>query len=152
MKVKNTKNISLLIDANVIVDYLLVRQPQFSDSTRVLSVCQNNVVKGYVAFHSLPSIWYTLRKNNVPDRRVALTEIIDFLEVTGAPHSEVVSAIKNENFPDFEDCLQEKCAVTAGADYIVTGNIKDFKTSSILAVTPAEMLEILLNMRLNNES
>ena len=152
MKVKNTKNISLLIDANVIVDYLLVRQPQFSDSTRVLSVCQNNVVKGYVAFHSLPSIWYTLRKSNVPDRRVALTEITDFLEVVGAPHSEVVSAIKNETFPDFEDCLQEKCAVTAGADYIVTGNIKDFKTSSIPAVTPAEILKILVRGRGNNES
>ena len=151
MKVKNTKNISLLIDANVIVDYLLVRQPQFSDSTRILSACQNGDFKGYVAFHSLPSIWYTLRKVNAKQRRVALLEITDFLEVVAAPHSEVVNAIKNENFPDFEDCLQEKCAVTARADYIVTGNIKDFKTLSIPAVTPAEMLEILLNMRLNNK-
>lgn len=146
------KNTALLVDTNVIIDHILIRQPQYQDSFRIMSLCQQNQVKGYVAFHSLPSIWYTLRKVDAHQRRIALIEVTDFLEVVGAPHSEVVSAIKNENFPDFEDCLQEKCAITAGADYIVTGNIKDFKTSSIPAVTPAEMLEILLNMRLNNES
>ena len=146
------KNMALLVDTNVIIDHILIRQPQYQDSFRIMSLCHQNQVKGYIAFHSLPSIWYTLRKVDAHQRRIALIEVTDFLEVVGAPHSEVVSAIKNENFPDFEDCLQEKCAITAGADYIVTGNIKDFKTSSILAVTPAEMLEILLNMRLNNES
>lgn len=146
------KNTALLVDTNVIIDHILIRQPQYQDSFRIMSLCHQNQVKGYVAFHSLPSIWYTLRKVDAHQRRIALIEVTDFLEVVGAPHSEVVSAIKNENFLDFEDCLQEKCAVTAGADYIVTGNIKDFKTSSIPAVTPAEMLEILSNMRLNNES
>ena len=33
---KNTQNISMLIDTNVVLDYILVRQPQFSNSTRVL--------------------------------------------------------------------------------------------------------------------
>ena len=59
----------------------------------------------------------------------------------------LVSAIKNENFPDFEDCLQEKCAVAVRADFVVTNNVKDFKTSVIPAVTPSEMLAILFKMR-----
>ena len=146
------KNMALLVDTNVIIDHILIRQPQYQDSFRIMSLCHQNQVKGYIAFHSLPSIWYTLRKVDAHQRRIALIEVTDFLEVVGAPHSEVVSAIKNENFPDFEDCLQEKCAVTAGADYIVTGNIKDFKTSSIPAVTHAEMLKILVRGRGNNES
>lgn len=141
---KNTENISLLIDANVVIDYLLVRQPQFSDSVRVLSACQKGIVKGYLAFHSLSIIWYVLRKNQIEDRRTALLEITDFLTVTGAAHGLVIDAIKNEDFRDFEDCLQEKYALEVNADYIVMNNVKDFESSAIKAVTPAEMLRILI--------
>ena len=83
---KSIKNIALLIDSNVILDYLLVRQPQFSDSTRIISICQNDAVKGYIAFHSLPSIWYTLRKAQFKNRRKFLEGLTDFLEIVAAPH------------------------------------------------------------------
>ena len=49
--------------------------------------------------------------------------------------------LKNDKFPDFEDCLQEKCAITAGADYIVTNNTKDYRDSLIPAITPKEFLK-----------
>ena len=138
------KNIVLLIDANIVLDYLLVRQPQFSKSTRVLLACQNDDIDGYLAFHSLSSIWYVLRKHQIEDRRTALLEIMDFLIVTGTPHKSVIDAIKNEDFRDFEDCLQEKCALEVNADYIVTNNVKDFAVSAIPAVTPANILKILI--------
>lgn len=141
---KNMQNISLLIDANVVLDYILLRQPQLSDSVRVLSACQKGMVKGYLAFHSLSIIWYVLRKNRIEDRRTVLLEITDFLTVTGAVHNLIVEAIKNEDFRDFEDCLQEKCALEVNADYIVTNNVKDFSTSAIPAITPADMLRILI--------
>ncbi len=141
------KNMVLLIDTNVVIDYVLVRQPQFSNSVRVISACQNKIVKGYLAFHSLSTIWYVARKNYNPQkRRALLLEITDFLTVTGAPHNSVIDAIKNEDFRDFEDCLQEKCALAVNADYIVTNNIKDFELSAISAVTPADMLKILINI------
>ena len=139
------KNMVLLIDTNVIIDYILVRQPQFSNSVRVISACQNKVVKGYMAFHSLSTIWYVARKNyNAQRRREILLEITDFLTVTGASHNSVIEALKNENFRDFEDCLQEKCSLEVNADYIVTNNVKDFATSAISVVTPADMLRILV--------
>ena len=69
----------------------------------------------------------------------------NFLTVAGASHNAVVRAILNEDFPDFEDCLQEKCALEVGADYIITRNVKDFSASEIPAVTPAEMIEIICN-------
>ena len=142
---KNMQNISILIDTNIVLDYILVRQPEFSNSTRVLLACQNDDVKGYLAFHSLSTIWYVARKNyNAQKRREILLEITDFLTVTGASHNSVIDAIKNEDFHDFEDCLQEKCALEINADYIVTNNIKDFAASTISAVIPADMLKILV--------
>ena len=34
----------------------------------------------------------------------------------------ILAALENEKFVDFEDCLQEECAVESMADYIVTIN------------------------------
>ena len=146
------KNMVLLIDANVILDYLVERQSQFYDAKCILTQCHNPHVKGYVAFHSISIIWYALRKTAIKDRRRALLEITDLLTVTGAPHEEVVNAIINENFSDFEDCLQEKCALNVSADYIVTNNVKDFKTSKVPALTPIEMLKIIVERRIGLES
>lgn len=132
----------VLIDTNVILDYLLERQPQFIYADSVFSQCRTKRVKGFVAFHSISTIWYLLRKRPQAESRSLLTQVTDLLTVTSASHEEVVNAIKNENFSDFEDCLQEKCASNIGADFIVTNNIKDFSSSQIPAVTPAEILEV----------
>ena len=42
----------------------------------------------------------------------------------------IVAALENNAFSDFEDGLQEECAVESMADYIVTRNPADFKHSS----------------------
>jgi len=41
---------------------------------------------------------------------------------------------------DLEDNLQGLCAAEAGADLIVTRNVKDFKNSPVPALTPADFL------------
>ena len=136
----------LLIDANVILDYLLVRQPQYNDVVRLIYYCEKYDIKEYAAFHTISIIWYHLRKIPIANRRNLLLNVTNLFIVTGASHESVVNAIKNENFPDFEDCLQEKCALAVNADYIVTNNVKDFKSSEVPAVTPEKMLEIILKI------
>ena len=46
---------------------------------------------------------------------------------------------------DFEDALQYFSAVQAGADCIVTRNIKDFDFSTIKVLTPNEFLAQYMN-------
>ena len=135
----------LLIDANIILDYFLVRRVHFNNAQQLMIKCREPSIKGYVSFHSLPIIWYTLRRYSIQERRRALLEVTDLLQVVSVSHETVINAVKNEAFADFEDCLQEKCALEVGADYIVTRNIKDFTASEIPAITPAEMIEILCN-------
>lgn len=43
---------------------------------------------------------------------------------------------------DLEDGLQMQCAEHEELDYIVTRNIKDFKQSNIIAVTPEQLLAL----------
>ena len=56
-------------------------------------------------------------------------------------HEEVVKAIEMDKFEDFEDCLQDRCAEHAAAEYIITRNVKDFANSKIPAVLPEDFLE-----------
>ena len=139
------KNMAILIDVNVIMDYLLERGRYFEYAQRLFKYCSESLVDGYIAFHSMSIISYVLRKYPDEERRQALYKTTDLLTVVSASHNSVVYAIGDENFSDFEDCLQEKCALNVNADYIVTSNVKDFATSKVPAVTPAEMVEIILH-------
>lgn len=56
------KNIVVLVDANVILDYVTTREPYYHDAYKVIDMCHAGFVKGYLAFHSVSIIWYVLRK------------------------------------------------------------------------------------------
>lgn len=60
--------------------------------------------------------------------RFWLSRLCEVICVIGASHQQVLFAIENADFNDLEDCLEDECAVTAGADFIVTCNISDFST------------------------
>lgn len=54
-----------LTDTNVILNYVTDREDQFRDSSKmVMDLCSQGKVDGYIAFHSLSTIWYSLR---IPD-------------------------------------------------------------------------------------
>ena len=137
------KNMVLLIDANVAIDYMLRREPNSEQAVAVMVACQKKECQGYIAFHSLPIMWYVLRKIPVRLRRSLFLELVTILTVANASHDAVVNALCSESFNDFEDCLQVKCAKTIHADYIVTENVKDFSSSDVVAVTPEELLNVL---------
>jgi hypothetical protein len=46
-------------------------------------------------------------------------------------------------FSDFEDSVLHESARHAGAEYIITRNIKEFKKSKIPVFTPGEFLNML---------
>ncbi len=134
----------ILIDTNVIIDFLLTREPFYKASSTIIEKCAKKEINGYIAFHSIPNLWYILRKSPQSARREWLTYICDFLQVVGASQQEVIKAIKMQEFDDFEDCLQDRCAKSAGAQFIVTRNTKDFMHSEIPAISPEMFLESIM--------
>ena len=133
----------VLIDTNVIIDYLITREPFYKAASAIIIKCAQKEITGYLAFHSIPNLWYILRKVPENKRRKWIIDICSFLQVIGASHAEVVRAIKMENFKDFEDCLQDRCASNVGAKYIITRNVLDFLNSEVQAISPEDFLKIL---------
>lgn len=116
------------------------------DTNIILESCVSGNVTGYIALHSISNIFYILRKRySAADRRKLLLDILDLLQVAGADHESVRSALQREDFSDFEDCLQDECAKQIHADYIVTRNTSNFSASNIPAIIPNDLLKILDN-------
>ncbi|MBR0519081.1 PIN domain-containing protein [bacterium] len=133
----------ILIDTNVILNYITEREDPFRESSKkIMKLCAEEKVNGYIAFHSLSIIWYILRKKSDNEKRFWLKNICEILIVVGATHEQVLEAINQVNFTDFEDCLQDKCAQNIQANYIVTCNINDFKNAYTKVINPEEFIKI----------
>ncbi len=95
-----------------------------------------------MAAHSIPNMFYVLRKSmSDENRREALKSLCQIVKIEGIDSFKIFSAIERKEFGDLEDCLQEECSVSIGADYIVTRNVKDFTTSRVPAILPNDFLE-----------
>lgn len=130
----------VLIDTNVIIDFLAVREPFYDSALQVIEKCASGEAEGYIAFHSLPNLWYIFRKVPEETRRLWLEKLCKILKVASASQESVLKAIKMGNFKDFEDCLQDRCAEEVAANYIITRNTADFEASVVSAIEPDEWL------------
>lgn len=132
----------ILLDTNILLDYLQ-RRKGFDDAEQILQECIQYKIDGYVAAHSIPNIFFILRKVYTEDeRRDILADLTSFLSVAEINHEMIVSALTRREFCDFEDCLQDECATIVGADFIVSQNIKDYANSRVPAISPKDFLQI----------
>ena len=133
----------ILIDTNVLLDYLQEREPFFADAKNVILSCTEGKTKGCIAAHSISNMFFILRKDyTVEERRKILLNLCTIFDVEGIDKAKLLSGLANEKFSDFEDCLQMECAKNYGAEYIVTRNISDYSESEITAILPSEYLNL----------
>ncbi len=133
----------ILIDTNVLIDYLLEREPFFDDAKGVILSCADGKIKGCIAAHSIPNMFFILRKDfNAKERREVLLNLCKIFDIEGIDKAKLISGLTNEDFTDFEDCLQMECAKSYGADYIVTRNVADYSVSEVKAIEPKDYLKL----------
>lgn len=133
----------ILIDTNVLLDYLLEREPFFEDAKEIVISCVEGKIKGCIAAHSIPNMFFILRKDyNAKERREVLSNLCLIFYVEGIDKAKLLSGLANEDFSDFEDCLQMECAKSFGANYIVTRNVADYSVSDVKAIEPKDYLKL----------
>jgi predicted nucleic acid-binding protein len=136
------KNMVILIDTNVVIDFLSMREDFYRDAEKIFDKCADGELSGYIAINTISDVFFILRKAfSVQERKSMLYDLCEFVKIVGLEHEDAVAAIQNEKFDDLEDCLQSKCAEKVGADYIITRNIGDFINSKIPATTPSNFMK-----------
>lgn len=134
----------ILVDTNVILDALLKREPYVEEAQSIITKCANQELTGYLAAHSIPNLFYVLRKSySQQERREFIRNLCDIFYISDLTVEKILSAVDNEEFTDFEDCLQEECAVEVKADYIVTRNPADYKKSRVQIIEPSEFVKLI---------
>ena len=134
----------ILIDTNVLIDYISKREPYFFNAEQIITLCANEKIYGCIAEHSvMDAIYITRKEYSIDERKNILKKICLILDVVGVDKYKIINSLSNDKFTDIEDCLQMKCAKEFFADYIVTRNIKDFKNSVIKPIMPDEFLKMV---------
>ena len=137
---------NVLIDTNVMLDYLCQRSEFCETSNKIMEMCADEKFNGYIAAHSVLNAYYILRREYGDDeRRRIILKYLDIVGVVSVTRENIEKCLSNIDFKDMEDCLQDECAASCGAEYIVTRNIKDFQQSKIKAVLPEEFIKIVEN-------
>ena len=136
----------VLVDTNIVLDYLLEREPYAESAKKIVVACKQKKVIGCIAGHTVSNMFFILRKTySVEDRRTILKDICKLFDVEGIDRLKIIQALDNSDFKDFEDCLQMQCAKSFRADYILTRNLADYRDSEIACISPEEFCEKYLD-------
>lgn len=138
------KNIRALIDTNVVLDWIMVREPNATHAKVIMEQCLFGQVHGYITSHSLTDIFYILRKDySVEKRKQLLRLLCEDMDVIPETRKTILQALNRKESQDIEDALQMQCAKEAGVEYIVTQNLKDFQTSEVKAICEEEFCKLI---------
>lgn len=133
----------ILIDINIILDVLQNRQPLYSTSAQVLAAVETGLVEGFVAAHTVTTLFYLIRKDrSAAEARAVLTALLQFLAVCPLEQETLEQAL-NLDYRDFEDAVQMVSALRARVDYLITRNVKDYTPALLPVLSPAEFLAVL---------
>jgi len=128
------------LDTNILLDVIECRPGLVEESSAVLERAERLKAELYLAWHSLATIYYLIRRGR--SEQLALAEVDKILAWANIAPVDALSAsrARNLNFPDFEDAMQCVCAESCLADVIVTRNTKDFMSSPVPVISPAGFL------------
>jgi predicted nucleic acid-binding protein len=133
----------VLLDNDVILDFLLLRQPFFATTDEIFIRLQNKEFQAYISAITPINAFYTTRKEKGKDIAFKAVEgLLKLVEVCRTNKSVLQNAFTLD-FTDYEDAVQCASAVSENLDAIVTRNSKDYKNSPVVVYSPDEFLQFL---------
>ena len=132
----------ILIDSNVILDYMLERKPFFEMAEKVLNLAEkeDDVIE-FVSASAITDINY-IAYRNLKNQDVVYTlirKVLKIVKVSPVTDKEITNAL-NLDWKDFEDAVQYSVALSNGIDAIITRNMKGFSQAEVKICTPEEIM------------
>lgn len=132
----------VFLDANVLLDVLLERDPHFTDSRNVWALAESRQIDASVCASSLPTVFYVARRTRGTDAAWAGVRLICDVFSLVPTDEQIIRQALSGKIADFEDAVQFYSALGAGAMVLVTRNQRDFPADKIDILTPSQFLDI----------
>ena len=129
----------LFLDTNVLIDFLLERQPFYPASAMIVSYAVEGKIELCVSSLSIVTAnFICVERCKMPKSlyRRKMDFLRNYINVCSVTSNNIYNAYDAE-WKDFEDAVQSDVAKDCQTDYIVTRNTKDFE-GSIVPVVAAE--------------
>jgi len=130
----------ILLDTDVVLDFLLARQPFEQEARAIWIACAQGRVAGYISPITPVNVFYIARKSTgaAGDRQL-VADMLRILKVCLLDQA-VIQVAHALPMADFEDAVQAAAAAAAGLDALVTRNTRDYSAAPLTILTPAEAL------------
>lgn len=131
----------ILLDTNIVVDFLTKRQPWYQDTVRLFDLMARGAFEGYVSAHAITTVDYLARKQikEFVGRRSLLLSLLTHVQVGTVARATIDMALVSP-IQDFEDAVAWAVASHLGCDFILTRDQRDFGNSSPGAISPLTLL------------
>ncbi|NET55263.1 MAG: PIN domain-containing protein [Symploca sp. SIO2E6] len=131
----------VLIDTNIILDFLLQREPFFQDAELLFQAIDSGKIVGYATASTLTDIFYIARRHtqSIEQARQAVSLTLTAMEICSVNRAVLESAF-GSGLADFEDAIQIACAVSQRVDAIVTRDMQGFISSSVPVLSIQEII------------
>ncbi|RPH89353.1 MAG: PIN domain-containing protein [Calditrichaeota bacterium] len=132
----------IFIDADVILDLLLHREPFFSATAELFSLIEYKEVQAFTTPVVLANIYYISSK--IANKKSARDYIIKLLSIIriASIDEKIMCLAANSTFKDFEDAIQYYAAQNESITFFVTRNKADYTVADITICTPDEYLQV----------
>lgn len=133
----------ILLDLNIVLDVLQKREPFYESSVQVLAGAETGLISGYLAAHSVTTLFYLIQKDqSASAARAATTELLQFLKIAPLNQNTIDQAL-NLDYPDFEDAVQMISALQCKADFLITRYLTDYQPPLVPVLKPVDFLAAL---------
>lgn len=131
----------VFIDTNVLVDLLLERDPWADDAAVIFSMADRKEIELLCCSLSFSTAIYLMQRMKYSRKEIVTKlSIVKSLCTVTTVDGFVLDRVLQSDFPDLEDAMQHYSALAAGAEVIVTRNVKDYAAAGLPVMTPGEFL------------
>ncbi len=132
------------VDTNILIDILAISHPFFQDAAQLFSLSDGKQISMSVSALSIANISYILRRQlSSANTQAVLRKLCLLITVLPLNDKIIKLALIDEDFTDFEDCLQYYTSLENKQDVIITRNLKDYKKSSLPVMSVAQFIGTL---------
>ena len=132
----------ILLDTSIVLDLLAAREPFLEDAKRIFTMADHSDISIYMTPIALANVHdflaHQLDSDEVKKVLVRLGNLIHVLPVD----QRTVDLALTSEFKDFTDAVQYFAASEHDIDLILTRNLKNFRNSHLLVLTPKQYLEL----------
>ncbi len=133
----------ILLDTNVVLDVLLDRDPFSAPASQLMSLVEKGEVVGFLCATTVTTIHYLATKvMGSTKAQNQIKNLLNLFEIAPVNRAVIRDALSS-GFSDFEDAVIYQAATHAGAEAIITRNVKDFKKSELPIYDSDEILKVV---------